>query len=250
MMKKSILITGLCCLVTMTGCANSNEAGVYEESGHSINRFDRNELYNEDGGQNTDDKMKSFGYVRQLKSPIPGDQNIYNEMPAIDREVVADMISKIATQIPHVNDAATLVTDEEVLIVYDTDSEDRFETADQVKKTGLSVVPRYYHAYVSDDPNLMEDIERFGKLDATSRNVDQIITTTIERMLKSPQGRDISSGENENGEMSGGVNNQYERKMNDLPRNLQNPSSNDEQKGNISRKIETEDNDEGKTRNH
>jgi hypothetical protein len=247
MFKKSILITGLCCLVTVTGCMNPNEENVYEKSGNTVNVLDRNELYNEDGVRNAGDKMKNFGYVRHQKSPIPGDQKIYSEIPKMDREVVADLISKISTTIPHVNDVATLVTDEEVLIVYDTDSDDRFETADQVKKTGLSVVPRYYHVYVSDDPNLMEDIERFGRLDATSRNVDQIITTTIKSMLESPQGRDISTGENENGEMSGGMNNQYERKMNNLPKNLQNPSSDDAQQGNKSRKINSEDNDEGET---
>lgn len=86
-----------------------------------------------------------------------------------------------------------------MFVVYKTDSTNRFETADQVKKTAISVVPRYYHVYVSDNPRMFQDIERFGRLDANSRNIDQILQQTIKEMLKSPQGRKVSSGENENG---------------------------------------------------
>jgi hypothetical protein len=242
-MKKSIITAGLCCLVALSGCNNDQNAELYEQSGNTINRTDRSELYNE----NITNDNKHFGYVRHQKSPVPGKSTVYS-MPTIDREVVADMISKMSTQlVPSVNEAATLVTDEEVLIVYDTDSDNRFETADQVKKTALSIVPRWYHVYVSDNPRLMKDIERFGVLDATSRNVDQIITTTIERMLESPQGRKISDGENANGEMSGGVNNQYERKMNDVPENLQNPNSNKQNQQSDVTEMKTNDIDEGKT---
>ena len=223
MIKKLLFVT-ICSFAFLSACNNVNEAEVYEESGNTINVSDRNEIYNDDGIRNEDGKTENFGYVRHQKSPVPNQSTVYS-MPKLDREVVADMISKLATQIDDVNDVATLVTDEEVLIVYDTNSNDRFEKADQVKKTALSVVPRYYHVYVSDNPRLMKEIERFGLLDSTSRNVDQILTTTIQEMKKSPQGRDISSGENANGEMSGGVNNEYERKMNDLPDNLQNPST-------------------------
>ncbi len=46
---------------------------------------------------------------------------------------------------------------------------------------------------------MFQDIERFGRLDANSQNVDQVLQQTIKEMLKSPQGRKVSSGENENG---------------------------------------------------
>ncbi len=240
-----MMITGICCIATLTGCAGADDTQIYQQSGNTINRTDRIELYNNTGDENPG--MNNFGYVRHQKSPVPGDNTVYS-MPKLNREVVADMISKMATtQLPNVNDAATLVTDEEVLIVYDADTDDRFETADQVKKTAMSVVPRWYHVYVSDNPVLMQDIERFATLTSTSRNVDQIITTTIQRMLESPQGRKISDGENANGEMSGGVNNEYERKMNDLSKMYQNPNSKTLNKQTDITHIETDDVDEGKT---
>lgn len=225
-LKKYTIISGLIALSALTGCgASDDNAGVFHESGNTINRIDQNELYNKNGVKNNGKEMTNFGYVRHQKNPVPGKANVYTNMPAMDREKVADLISKICTYIPDVNDVATLVTDEEVLVVYDTDSKDRNLTADQVKRSALSVVPRFYHVYVSDDPDMMSQIERFGRLDSDSRNVDQIITSTIQQMIKSPQGYKVSDGENENGEMEGGLNPEYERKARENQDFLKNPST-------------------------
>lgn len=218
-MRKALLAVALSTAATLAGCAQTaqdNNTDVYRRSGNTINVTDRNDLYNENGVPNGDDtRMNNFGYVRHQKSPVSGDANLYNNMPTFNRERAADLISKLCTQLPNVNDVATLVTDEEVLVVYDTDAKNRHQTADQVKKTALSVVPRYYHVYVADDPRLMKDIERFGRLDSNSRNIDQIIDTTIQRMLKYPQGRKLSDGENENGEMINEMNDRLDRDFHD-----------------------------------
>lgn len=218
-LKKTLLALSISATVSLVGCAQmaeNNDDDILERSGNTINVTDRNDLYNDEGVPNGDDTpMNNFGYVRHQKSPIPGDMNQYANMPTLNRERVADLISKLCTQLPNVNDVATLVTDEEVLIAYDTDTKNRFETADQVKKTALSVVPRYYHVYVADDPRMMKEIERFGRLDSNSRNIDQIIDTTIKEMLKYPQGRKLNDGENANGEMINERNDRLDRDTHD-----------------------------------
>ncbi|BBW97415.1 YhcN/YlaJ family sporulation lipoprotein [Geobacillus sp. FSL W8-0032] len=205
--------------LVLSGCAQTaqdDNTKVYKRSGNTINVTDRNELYNENGVPNGDDTpMNNFGYVRHQKSPIAGDANGYNDMPSFNREKAADLISKLCTQLPGVKDVATLVTDEEVLVVYDADTNNRQQTADQVKKTALSVVPRYYHVYIADNPQLMKDIERFGRLDSNTRNIDQILDATIQRMLKYPQGAKLSDGENENGEMINEMNDRLDRDFRD-----------------------------------
>lgn len=200
-LRNTWLITGMSAIALLSGCAQMNEStSLYEKSGTTINVRSRNDLYNEHGVRNgMDSRLTNFGYVRHQKSPIPGDTTQYATIPVLNRENVADLISKLCTQLPNVYDVGTLVTDDTVFVVYKTDSTNRFETADQVKKTAISVVPRYYHVYVSDNPRMFQDIERFGRLDANSRNIDQILQQTIKDMLKSPQGRKVSSGENENG---------------------------------------------------
>jgi Sporulation lipoprotein YhcN/YlaJ (Spore_YhcN_YlaJ) len=226
-LKKYTIISGLIALTALTGCGTSDDnAGVYHESGNTIYRTDQNELYNAKGVKNDGKEMTNFGYVRHQKNPVPGGANVYSDLPTMDREKVADLISKICTNIPNVKDVGTLVTDEEVLVAYDTDSKDRMLTADQVKRSALSVVPRYFHVYVSDNPDMMNQIERFGRLDSDSRNVDQIITSTIQQMIKSPQGYKVSDGENENGEMEGGLNPEYERRARENQDFLKNPSIN------------------------
>jgi hypothetical protein len=200
-MNKMFMAFGLCGLLTVTGCGANQTADrdIYDESGNTINVNDeRPDIYNT---QNMGNKRKEFGYVRHQKNPINGRTNS-DTGTTLDREKLADMISKLSSDLPNVNDAATLVTDEEVLVAYQTDSNDRNLTADQVKRTAMSVVPRYYHVYVTDNTNLRQNVENFATVDSGSRNVDSMIDQLIVKMLKSPQGRAMSENENENGVMN------------------------------------------------
>lgn len=198
-MNKMFITLGICGMIGLTGCAANETArdDIYEESGNTINVNDeRADLYN----VSNKNKASDFGYVRHQKNPINGNKNADNFV-AMDREKIADSISKLSSDLPNVNDVATLVTDEEVLIAYSTDSKDRNETADQVKRTALSVVPRFYHVYVSDSKNLIKNVESYANLSSNSRNADSLVDQLIRKMLKSPQGRAISEVENENGVM-------------------------------------------------
>jgi hypothetical protein len=190
---------GICGTFALTGCGANDTAqnDIYEESGNTINvNNERAEIYN----VNNKNKSSDFGYVRHQKNPIAGNRNS-DHYAAVDREKLANNISKMSSDLPNVNDVATLVTDEEVLIAYNTDSNDRNETADQVKRTALSFVPRYYHVYVSDDENLIKNVESYATLGSNSRNVDSLVDQLIRKMLKSPQGSKVSEVENENGVM-------------------------------------------------
>jgi hypothetical protein len=191
---------GICGMFTLTGCGANDTAhnDIYDESGHTINVNDeRADIYN----VNNKNKAADFGYVRHQKDPTASNRSSKHYV-AVDREKLADNISKMSSDLPNVHDVATLVTDEEVLVAYATDSDDRNETADQVKRTALSFVPRYYHVYVSDDVNLIKNVESYATLSSNSRNVDRLVDQLIRKMLTSPQGRDVSEQENENGVMN------------------------------------------------
>ncbi|MGG3564104.1 YhcN/YlaJ family sporulation lipoprotein [Neobacillus rhizosphaerae] len=202
MLKKLIVIAGLCTITALTGCTkDTGNRDVYEESGNTINvNNKRHELYNEGASRGVRNVSDNYGFVRHQKSPIMNDNTANDGYTALDREQLANIISKYSVNVPNVNDAATLVTDQEVLIAYVTDSKDRNMTADQVKKTAFSVVPRYYHVYVTDNKALMRDVENLANLDSTSRNARHAVTELITQMKKSPQGMRLSDSENENGE--------------------------------------------------
>lgn len=190
--KKTLVITGICALAALTACQNNSnqmaEDRLYEKSGNTINVNDqRADIYNRNNG--TTNKSEDFGYVRHQKSPILGENVSYDHYAMIDREKTADTIGKFCTEVPNVDDVSTLVTDQEVLIVYATDSNDRNATADQVKKMAMSVVPSWYKIYVSDNTALRQFVESYATLDSDSRTAHHGIDKLIKEMKKSPQGK-------------------------------------------------------------
>ncbi|WP_235822786.1 YhcN/YlaJ family sporulation lipoprotein [Cytobacillus massiliigabonensis] len=190
--KKTLIITGICALAALTACQNNSknmaQDEIYEESGNTINVNDqRADIYNRNNGSTN--KNEDFGYVRHQRSPILG-ENVSNDHYAeIDREKVADIIGKYCTEVPNVDDVSTLVTDQEVLIVYATDTDNQNATADQVKKMAMSVVPSWYKIYVSDDTSLRQTVESYATLDSDSRTAHYGIDKMINEMKKSPQGK-------------------------------------------------------------
>ncbi|AIE61212.1 YhcN/YlaJ family sporulation lipoprotein [Bacillus methanolicus] len=214
-MRRAMLIAGMCGIAALTACNTNNSAtekGLYNRTGNTINvNDDRSELYNRGDYRDLRNVSADFGYVRHQRSGILGDGGSNNHYAAIDREQLADIIGKYCTDVPNVDDVSTLVTDEEVLIVYKTDSKNRYKTADQVKKMAMSVVPRWYHVYVTDNERLRKNVENFATLDSNSRNIDSMINGLVKQMLKSPQGREMNNGENANGETRGGINDNFDR---------------------------------------
>jgi Sporulation lipoprotein YhcN/YlaJ (Spore_YhcN_YlaJ) len=209
-MKKIAFTASLIGMIIITGCQNTaSENELFEDGGNTVNVKNENGIENE-----KDNHSSNFGYVRHVKSNLAEEED-YNKVPGIDREKVANAISSLIIQLPNIQDVATLVTDEEVLIAYQTDSKNRNDTADQVKKTAISVVPRYYHVYLSDNPEMIKQIEGYSGLDPNNRDIDQIINKTIKEMLKSPQGRNLNKGENANGEGYGETNENLDQDMKD-----------------------------------
>ncbi|MDR0139905.1 YhcN/YlaJ family sporulation lipoprotein [Metabacillus idriensis] len=208
-MKKIAFTASLIGMIIMTGCQNTaSENELFEENGNTVNVNDEN------GIKNGKDTNSGFGYVRHVKNNL-AQENDYDKVPQVDYEKTANAISSLIVQLPNIQDVATLVTDEEVLIAYQSDTKNRNETADQVKKTAISVVPRYYHVYLSDDPEMIKQVEGYSGLDPESRDIDQIIDNTIKEMLKSPQGRKLNKGENANGEGYGETNENLDKDMKD-----------------------------------
>ncbi|MGN8232524.1 YhcN/YlaJ family sporulation lipoprotein [Priestia flexa] len=199
-MKKYLIYCGMLTMVALSGCQAGGETDNEALSPNNPNAInvadhDHNDLYNKEKDNDTD-----YGYVRYQKSPVANDTEKAQNIATLDREEAADSISKLSSAIPNVNDVATLVTDEDVLIAYKTDTKDRNATADQVKRTAMSIMPRYYHVYVSDNPQHIQDIERFSEANTKAESVEESIHLTIKEMLKSPQGRKMNDGENANGE--------------------------------------------------
>ncbi|WP_223701442.1 YhcN/YlaJ family sporulation lipoprotein [Sutcliffiella deserti] len=235
-MKKSLAIIGICGLsaIFTTGCqfdATPEErqarSEMYNHQDQALNTRTSNNMYQMyDNSDRQRQHQKQFGFKRTQASPLATSQQNNDNVTGINYEEVANIISTMVAQLPNIEDVATLVTDEEVLIAYRTSNDDRKESADQVSKSALSVVPRFYHVYVSDEPRMIKDIERFSNLTVSSPNVDKILETTIDDMLQSPQGYDLTEGENGNGEGKGERNEELEDEYSEHTENMSNNRNN------------------------
>lgn len=107
---------------------------------------------------------KDYGFSRLQKQDVDGKDGEFSLK--IDKQEVSNFISYLVVKLPNIDDAATLVTDQEVLIAYQTDG-NKDLARKQVEKTAQSALPSYYHIYTSDDMqsiNNIEDLNKYGQL--------------------------------------------------------------------------------------
>lgn len=129
-----------------------------------------------------------LGYVRYTKDQVDNDRE-RNRTMEIDRNEMANMITRNILRNDGFEEVATLVTDEEVLIAYQKDeSKDEDSAADIAKKTAMSIMPAFFEIYVSDNHLLIEDIHSLHNSSTTpNHDYDNTIDRIINEMEKSPQ---------------------------------------------------------------
>ncbi|MDG3045381.1 YhcN/YlaJ family sporulation lipoprotein [Bacillus sp. B6(2022)] len=129
-MMKQLTATILLCML-LGGCgfqSGMNRQVDEDSSSKTIRLSDRHEGNNSNMPEADTNRA---GYVRYQRQQVTDQKE---RTPALNREHLAHVITSLAIQLPNIKDAATLVTDEDALIVYRTGNKNRDESADQVKK--------------------------------------------------------------------------------------------------------------------
>jgi hypothetical protein len=175
---KRLLLTTVAALSLLTACQARDTAEVgeegnalqQEEGGRVLlsNKRNTNSMYRL--GSDTSDMRyatTNMGYSRRQKNDSADRDR--NHVAYIDRESLANIITDLEIKMPDVTDAATMVTDDEVFVVYRANTTNPKLTQDQVRRTALSVVPRYYHVYTSTEQKLMTQMEglKSGRMNNT-----------------------------------------------------------------------------------
>ncbi|WP_052158961.1 YhcN/YlaJ family sporulation lipoprotein, partial [Halobacillus sp. BBL2006] len=129
------------------------------------------------------------GYVRFKKDQLDQSKE-KNRQIKVNREQMADMISRMILRYDGFEDVATLVTDNEVLVAYQKpENHSREQAADMVQKTAYSLVPSFYHVYVSDDPSAFGDIQSVSTSTVYDEQYEEVIDSIVKKIKKSPQGK-------------------------------------------------------------
>ncbi|WP_280769408.1 YhcN/YlaJ family sporulation lipoprotein [Salipaludibacillus daqingensis] len=187
--KISVLLTLLVLSLTIPAC------GEVDNTGGQGQGFDFMRGYGRDDQSHAINKKEvadprpftQYGFQRHTKRSVAQGGGIPG-YSVYDRSLLAESISEMAAVLQDVNDVGVLVTDQHVLIAYDSPSPDREAVADQVKQTAMSVIPAYYDVYVADDITLMDEIERFKGRSSKEQSQIGALHQTIEQMKEYPQG--------------------------------------------------------------
>jgi len=180
---KLILLSFIFISIMIAGCApTENTNSEREEIAEELNPTRNLE-------EPADEFDSELGYVRYTRDQLTNEQG--NSEISIDRNEMADSITRIILGNNGFEEVATLVTDKEVLIAYKKNeniSDD--EAADIAKKTVLSIMPSYFNIYVSDNETLMQDIQSLHNSTSQNRDYDNTINSIIDEMKKSSQGQE------------------------------------------------------------
>ncbi|GGP13930.1 YhcN/YlaJ family sporulation lipoprotein [Oceanobacillus neutriphilus] len=128
-----------------------------------------------------------LGFVRYTQDEF--EQNNQSEPKAIhvDRNEMADMITRILLQNPDFKEVATLVTDEEALIAFEaSDNISKQEAIENAEKTALSILPGFYTIHASDDKSLVQNIEtlHYSVMEDDDLDIDPLVQTIVDSMKK------------------------------------------------------------------
>jgi hypothetical protein len=188
--KKFIFTSLFASTLLVAGCATSDNA---------TDQLDRSL----DGGNGevnepatlgpTDDTSSRLGYVRYEKDQLDMETE-EEKFVTIDRNKMADTITRMILRNEGFEDVATLVTDDEVLIAYNRPEDlDPDKAATIAKKTALSITPRFYHVYVSDKAVTFKDIQSLKNSSSEREDYRNTLESIIDDMKEAPQGEDVNN---------------------------------------------------------
>lgn len=182
---KKLFITTLFATSVLTGCTSNDEAGDLLD--RSINDDTEYEAPTDE-----DNELSSqLGYVHYTNDDFIKEED-QDRFVAMDRNQMADTISRLLLRYDGFEEVATLVTDREVLIAYEKPERlDREQAATIAKKTGLSILPRFYDVYVSDKDVSFRDIQSLQNSNTLRDDYQNTLENIIEDMKEAPQGEEV-----------------------------------------------------------
>lgn len=187
MNKAALLLSIMVIPFIFTGCAKE-DAGIGDED----NALRGNEM--ETRNMRTEENQSTqFGYVRYNQKQLDMDEE-QNKVPQMNREEMANMITRTLLKLPDIEEAATLVTDEEAFIAFTKAEEVEIERAvDTVKRTAKSILPVWVDVYVSDNPAAYSDLQSYSNNNVKEAGDERGIKRLIRRFQKdTPQGKNYN----------------------------------------------------------
>jgi|GEM_PF-5074142 len=102
-----------------------------------------------------------YGYASHAEDDADVIYQGYGANMYIDRQVIAEAVTQIVVGLQDVQAATAVVADDTCVIAY-TGQGDQERLQEQVWKSGLSVTPRWFKVYTTNDPQMVQRLKNLG----------------------------------------------------------------------------------------
>ncbi|MGG1663045.1 YhcN/YlaJ family sporulation lipoprotein [Brevibacillus sp. NRS-1366] len=145
---------------------------------HSIYQ---NNAWNRGGAGVMQTGMPRMGYVQTDRQHVhtANASHVY-----VDRNALAQAVGNVTASCPGVQRSTVLVTDEEIFVGLNTNGADARTAKHQAKMNAMSVSPRYYKVYVTDNQNDIQEIARVASRSTNVHTARTEDTTSINTLIK------------------------------------------------------------------
>ncbi|MED1872240.1 YhcN/YlaJ family sporulation lipoprotein [Brevibacillus borstelensis] len=198
---------------TMNGTAGTTRGTVFGDTGYngginSYNAFTDNgmrplnragtnnqSIYrtNQGAGTMATNTMPHMGYAQAHRADMQaagvggangtgfggGANNVF-----VDRDALARAVGNVTVSCPGVDRSTVLVTDEEVFVGLNTQGPDGRTAKDQARMNAMSVSPRYYKVYVTDNQQDIDEISRIASRTSNGPVTRAEDTRQIDALIK------------------------------------------------------------------
>ncbi|MED4584175.1 YhcN/YlaJ family sporulation lipoprotein [Brevibacillus choshinensis] len=125
--------------------------------------------------------MPRMGYVQTDRQHMrtASAHNVY-----VDRDALAQAVGNVTASCPGVQRSTVLVTDEEIFVGLHTKGGDARTAKNQARMNAMSVSPRYYKVYVTDNQNDIQEIARVAARSSNLHTARTEDTTSIDTLIK------------------------------------------------------------------
>lgn len=100
-----------------------------------------------------------IGFVKMDSTHVKGMTNAANRV-YVDRNALAHAVGAVTASMPEVRSSTVLVTDEEVFVGLNTTGHDANAAKHKARMSAMSVSPRYYKVYVTDNQQMINEMTR------------------------------------------------------------------------------------------
>lgn len=128
--------------------------------------------------------MPSMGYAKidavHARTYSTAHSRVY-----VDRNALAKAVADVTNSVPGIRSSTVLVTDEEIFVGCTTDHKNAHDSKNKARMNAMSIAPRYYKVYVTDDPGMIAELTRVASTtthaNATMPQNDSQINGLIKR---------------------------------------------------------------------